>query len=207
MNFLAHCLIAQKAGHASLAAETELLIAGGLLADFIKGPVPQDWPYGLQQGVRLHRCIDAFSNEASAIRKSVVRFPPALRRLAPIFVDVIADHCLALDWAAHHGQPLPVFSAHCYALTRPQAHWLDRPGQRRLDWVISHDLLSGYRSREVMERGLLSITRRLARQHLDAGLLNFVTSELPSLKEDFQGYMPLLIAYGRQWVLMQEDET
>lgn len=207
MNFLAHCLIAEEAGRTSPAADAAPLIAGGLLADFIKGPVPPDWPKALQQGVRLHRRIDAFSNGAPAIHKSVGRFPASLRRLAPIFVDVIADHCLALDWSAHHSQPLPVFSARCYAAAQRHAHRLNRQGRRRLAWMASHDLLSGNRSRQGMERGLLSVTRRLGRQHLDTVLLDFVVAELPSLKEDFQRYMPLLLAHGRQWARTQEDAT
>ena len=207
MNFLAHCLIAEEAASASAAVDAAPLIAGGLLADFIKGPVPQGWPEALQQGVRLHRRIDAFSNCAPAIRRSVVRFPAPLRRLAPVFVDVIADHCLALDWAAHHSQPLPVFSARCYVEAQREAHRLSRQGRRRLAWMVSHDLLSGNRSRQGMERGLLSITRRLGRQHLDAVLLDFVSAELPSLKGDFQRYMPLLLAHGRQWARTQEDAT
>ena len=176
------------------------LIAGGLLGDFIKGPVPSAWPNALQLGVRLHRRIDAYSNAAPELRRSYARFPPELRRFAPIFVDVIADHCLALDWADHHPAELPAFSAHCYALAAAEAHRLHGDGRRCLSWLIERDLMSGYRNYEVMERGLKSVTRRLARQHLDASLLDFVGGALPSLRADFQGYFPLLVAHGREQV-------
>ena len=247
MNFLAHCLIALKAGDLSpdasspnaekagganlptskckqaeelspsfgsgnlppsrnaneLASFTELtdgLVAGGLLGDFIKGPVPSAWPNALQLGVRLHRRIDAYSNAAPGIKRSCNRFPPELRRFAPIFVDIIADHCLALDWADHHPTELPAFSARCYALAAAEAQRLHGDGRRYLNWLIERDLMSGYRDYEVMERGLKSVTRRLARQHLDASLLDFVAGALPSLREDFQDYFPLLAAHGRGYV-------
>lgn len=176
------------------------LIAGGLLGDFIKGLVPPNWPSALQWGVRLHRRIDAYSNAAPELRRSYARFPPELRRFAPIFVDIIADHCLALDWADHHPTELPAFSARCYALAAAEAHRLHGDGRRHLNWLIERDLMSGYRNYEVMERGLKSVTRRLARQHLDAGLLDFVGGALPSLQEDFQDYFPLLAAHGRGYV-------
>ena len=179
---------------------TDGLVAGGLLGDFIKGPVPCAWPGALQLGVRLHRRIDAFSNAAPGIKRSCNRFPPKLRRLAPIFVDIIADHCLALDWADHHHEALPAFSARCYGLAAAEAHRLDENGRRYLNWVIDQDLMAGYRNYDLMERGLRSVTRRLALQHLDASLLDFVAGELPRLREHFQGYFPALVEHGRGYV-------
>ena len=179
---------------------TDGLVAGGLIGDFIKGPVPCAWPDLLQLGVRLHRRIDAYSNAASGIKRSCDRFPPKLRRLAPIFVDIIADHCLALDWADHHHEALPAFSARCYGLAAAEAHRLDENGRRYLNWVIDQDLMAGYRNYDLMERGLRSVTRRLALQHLDASLLDFVAGELPRLREHFRGYFPSLVEHGRGYV-------
>ena len=176
------------------------LIAGGLLGDFVKGQVPPAWPSALQWGVRLHRRIDAYSNTLPGIRQSCARFPAELRRFAPIFIDIIADHCLALDWADHHRDELKAFSAQCYALAAAQAHRLNGEGRRYLSWLIDQDLMSSYLNQSVMERGLLSITRRLARQHLNASLLNFMAGALPSLHADFRGYFPLLVKHGQQWV-------
>lgn len=201
MNFLAHCLIAAQArpGDPGLTAS---LVAGGVLGDFVKGRVPQDWPLPLQAGIRLHRRIDAYSNGLAGIRASCNRFPSALRRLAPVFVDIIADHCLALDWRFRHDEPLEQFSQQCYAALTPHAHRLDRSARRYLDWLVEEDLLAGYRGRAAMERGLLSVTRRLRREHLNAPLLQFVSTALPDLNADFRGYFPHLVAHGRAWVAM-----
>ena len=53
MNFLAHF---------HLAWPDEGLIAGGLEGDYYKGPLRGDLPSGLEQGVRLHRAIDAYTD-------------------------------------------------------------------------------------------------------------------------------------------------
>ena len=81
-----------------------------------------------------------------------------------------------------------------------EAHRLDGKGQRYLNWLIKQDLLAGYRHRGVMERGLLSVTRRLARQHLDGSLLDFVEGALPCLQADFRDYFPLLVRHAEHWV-------
>lgn len=198
MNFLAHCLIADRANPGDEAMGAGL-IAGAILGDFVKGPVPERWPQRLQAGIRLHRRIDAFSNGAAGIRRSCNRFPADLRRLAPVFVDIVADHCLAVDWPARHHEPLEAFSRRCYATLEPHAHRLDSPGRRYLDWMVREDLLARYRWTDAMERGLLSITRRLGREHLNGALLDFVAGRLPDLQDDFRGYFPQLLAHGREW--------
>ena len=68
MNFLAHCLIGARARE-----DDAGLIAGGFLGDFIKGPVPASMPPALQAGVRLHRRIDAYSNQQPDLLRSAHR--------------------------------------------------------------------------------------------------------------------------------------
>ena len=202
MNFLAHCLIAERSG-AAVGEPRDGLIAGGLLGDLVKGPVPPDWPLALQQGIRLHRRIDAFSNQLDELRVSCRRFPPELRRLAPALVDIISDHFLAADWRDWHSTALPVFSARCYRLAMAHRHRFRARQRRYLDWLTAEDLLAGYRHLSVMQRGLCSVTRRLDKSHLDQTLLEFVADELPRLRMDFQGCFPPLLAHGRVWVASQ----
>lgn len=199
MNFLAHCLLAAQAKPEDEAL-TEDLIAGAVLGDFVKGAVPSGWPITLQTGVRLHRRIDAHSNQMQGIRTSCNRFPKALRRFAPIFVDVIADHCLALAWTGHHHRALTEFSERCYRVISAHAHRVDERQQRYIDWMIEDDLLANYTSFDVMQRGLYSITRRLRREELNGQLADFVRSSLPALQADFLEYFPDLVSHAQTWV-------
>ncbi len=198
MNFLAHCLIAARAQPPDDPTSPGL-IAGGLLGDFVKGPVPETWPAPLRTGIGLHRRIDAYSNGAGGVRKSCNRFPPELRRLAPVFVDIIADHCLAVDWPAWHDEPLKDFSQRCYATLQPHTHRFGRRVRRYLDWLVAEDLLAHYQTTEAMERGLRSVTRRLHREHLNGALVDFSAAALPELHGDFRGYFPQLLEHGREW--------
>ncbi|MDP6377965.1 MAG: ACP phosphodiesterase [Pseudomonadales bacterium] len=198
MNFLAHCLIAANASE--LPEQQAGLIAGGLLGDFIKGPIPQHWPLPAQFGIRLHRRIDAYSNQHKGVRRSSSRFPPQLRRFAPVFVDVIADHLLTLDWARQYPQPIDKFSQHCYRLADDHRHLLAAEHARYLDWLVQNDLLGGYGNPEIVERGLKSITRRLKRSELDPDLFETLPNLMPQLAEDFASYFPDLITHAREFV-------
>lgn len=196
MNFLAHCLIPDRA----VERPHPDLIAGGFLGDFVKGPVPDDLPARLADGIRLHRRIDAYSNRHPAIRRSCDRFPAPLRRFAPIFVDVVADHLLASDWRRFHPARLTDFTAEAYAAIGPREALLSESGRRFFHYMRDADLLARYRRPEAMHRALASITRRLNRSDLDDALADAVDAALPALREDFFDYLPDLIEHAADWL-------
>lgn len=200
MNFLAHCLIGAKAQE----NENPELIVGGFLGDFIKGPVPAHLPADLALGVRLHRRIDAYSNQHPGIRASCARFPPQLRRMAPIFVDIIADHCLARQWSLFSDDPIDAFTQRTYGQIDQYRDWLSEGGARFFRYMSEEDLLARYQHPEVMHQGLRSITRRLDREHLNDELRATTTEHLARLEEDFLEYFPDMLDHARGWV---RDQT
>lgn len=196
MNFLAHCLIPDRAREA---ADPDL-IAGGFLGDFLKGPVPDTLPGTVATGVRLHRRIDAYSNEHPGIRASCRRFPQPLRRFAPIFVDVVADHLLARHWQRYHPDPLPAFTADAYRAIAARADLLPARGLRFYRYMREHDLLAAYREPAAMHQALAAMTRRLDRRHLDAAVARAVEAQIDALEADFLDYFPDLIRHASQWL-------
>lgn len=196
MNFLAHSLIPELAadpGHPDL-------IAGGFLGDFVKGTIPENLPPGLATGVRLHRRIDAYSNAQPAIRASCARFPADLRRFAPIFVDVIADHLLARCWSRFSSMPLQIFTAQVYRSIARHTELLPEQGRRFFDYMAREDLLANYAETEVMQHSLRSVTRRLGRSALDRRLQITVERELENLETDFLVYFPDLVTHASNWL-------
>ena len=197
MNFLAHCLIGARAAEP---IEQPGLVAGGFLGDFVKGPVPDAMPGELALGVRLHRRLDAYSAHQPAIRASCDRFPSDLRRLAPIFVDIICDHLLTRRWSEWHPEPLEGFTARIYDHVDAHAAWLSPDGARFLAYARDRDLLSGYGNWQLTVRAMHSVTRRLGRQELDVDLDRQVAGLLDGLENDFITYFPDLIEHARNYV-------
>ncbi|MFW6094501.1 MAG: ACP phosphodiesterase [Pseudomonadota bacterium] len=200
MNFLAHCLIPDRA----VADAHPDLLAGGFLGDFLKGPVPDHLPPVLATGIRLHRRIDAYSNEHPAIRRSCDAFPARLRRFAPIFVDVIADHLLARHWHRFHPAPLPEFSRGAYAAIGRHVPRLPESGRRFFTLMTERDLLTRYREPQTLHRSLASVARRLRRPGLEDGLEEIVAARLPRLEADFLVYFPDLVHHAAHWLAARE---
>jgi len=174
------------------------------MGDFIKGPVPDSLPDTLAEGVRLHRRIDAYSNTQPEIRASCARFPKELRRFAPIFVDVIADHLLATRWIQFCNIPLSDFTSGVYQAIEQHSGLLTDRGLRFFEHMVAVDLLAGYCERSVMMRSLGSLTRRLRRPVLDTELTIVVERELQALEEDFLSYFPDLVSHARGWLDARE---
>ena len=172
MNFLAHCALANDASNSWPAGENmrQGLLAGAILADFGKGPVPTSMPNALQTGIRLHRRIDAFSNQQTTIREVCTTFPANLRRYAPIFLDILGYYYLSKSWDLYYDEPRHIFSQRCYAACAEFRDSLQGNSSLQLGKFLSYmretDLLANYDEWQHVERGLHSVLRRLGQEGL-----------------------------------------
>ncbi|NDL64974.1 acyl carrier protein phosphodiesterase [Acerihabitans arboris] len=89
MNFLAHL-------HLASLAQSSLL--GNLVADFVRGNPDGQFPESVAAGIRMHRRIDVITDIHPEVKAAKVLFSSDYRRIAPIALDVVWDHFLALHW-------------------------------------------------------------------------------------------------------------
>lgn len=92
VNFLAHAYLSF--------GDAEVL-AGNMIGDFVKGRKKLDYPNRISQGIDLHRAIDTFTDQHPVTREASHVFRPAFGRYALAFMDVVYDHFLARELAAH----------------------------------------------------------------------------------------------------------
>ena len=112
MNFLAHLHLAQL-------ADSSLL--GNLMADFVRGNVQSQWPEPVVAGISMHRRLDVLTDNLPEVREARQFFRAETRRVAPITLDVIWDHFLALHWdKLHPAQSLVAFTAAAEREIMPQ---------------------------------------------------------------------------------------
>ena len=187
MNFLAHCLLAWPG---------QGWIAGGVLGDFVKGRLPESLPPELRAGIRLHRRIDSFANRLADMKPSVVRFDAQLRRAAPVLLDIVADHCLALTWPRYSSVPLADFTAEVYGALQRFNPCVPDKGRPFVTRMIETDLLGRYAEPAVRDRALHYVLSRLRFTHLAPALAQLLDSRLPDFVQDFHGYFPKLQAFA-----------
>ena len=113
MNHLAHLLLAER---------SDGLLVGGFLGDFVKGTLKGERPPAIEQGIKLHRYIDHFTDhhpEALGLR---ALFPETTRKIAGIALDLMFDHQLALEFTKWHPDALDVFERRVFARLLANEH-------------------------------------------------------------------------------------
>lgn len=191
MNFLAHAL---------LAGDAPALIVGGVVGDWIKGPLPGVLPDDLAKGVALHRAIDSFSESHPAFRRSRSRVSPGRRRYAGVLVDVFYDHLLARNWAAISDRPLDEYCEAVYRLIRDRLHELPASSHTALALMANEDWLTSYAKIEGIADVLARMSRRARQPNpLSNGEVE-VLADVDGFTGDFYSWLDDTTEFCRRWL-------
>ncbi len=191
MNFLAH---------AFLAGDAEADRIGGLMGDFVKGPLPAGLPPALAAGVALHRAIDSFADRHPAFIASRARISPPRRRVSGVLVDLFYDHLLARDWADYCAEPLDDYAARLYAELDANTALLPERAHEIADLMRRYDWLGSYRNVAAVGRAIdrMAIHRLSRANTLGGGIEEFLAGP-EGFEKDFRAFLPDAAAFASQW--------
>lgn len=155
MNFLAH---------AWLAGDDPALIVGGVIGDWIKGPLygaqTAALPDDIARGVALHRAIDSHAETHPAFCASRARVSAARRRYAGVLVDIFYDHLLAMGWQHAHPQPLHPYCAEVYRHIGQRLDGIPPAAHGALGLMATENWLGSFRHLD----GIADVLKRMSRR-------------------------------------------
>lgn len=190
MNFLAHAL---------LAGNDPALVVGGVIGDWIKGPLPAGLPPDLARGVALHRAIDSHAETQPAFRASRARVSPTRRRYAGVLVDIFYDHLLARDFARHHDIALAGFTQQVYAQIAARSAELPVAVPPVLRLMATEDWLGSYAALDGIADVLARMGRRARQPNpLVGGEAEFV-ADAAGFAADFSAWLVDARAFAAAW--------
>jgi acyl carrier protein phosphodiesterase len=105
MNYLAH---------AYLSFGNYEIMAGNLVADFVRGKQINDFPEIVREGIRIHRLIDHFTDHHPVNLQIKKLFEPSVGRYSGSFLDIAYDHFLSVDKISEPIEGWLAFSMNCY---------------------------------------------------------------------------------------------
>lgn len=191
MNFLAHAL---------LAGESPALVVGGVVGDWIKGPLPAGLPEDLARGVALHRAIDTFAETHPAFCASRARMSAGRRRYAGVLVDIFYDHLLARDWARYRADELGGYCAGVYRQIADRRHHLPDSSHHALELMAREDWLQSYGGLEGIADVLARMSRRARQPNpLAGGEADFVAAG-EGFEGDFRAWLPDAQRFVADWL-------
>lgn len=188
MNYLAHVLLAGEGDEARI---------GGLLGDFVKGDPSGLFPPVMEREIRIHRRLDAFTDQHPAFRGLKDHFPPERRRYAGIVLDVCFDHALARSWERWCPVELKAFTGAFYEALERHRPLLPERLLGMLPALVQHDWLASYRdfanATYALER--MAVRRMKKGEGLAASVQDARQAYQPML-EAFEDLFPDLLAFA-----------
>jgi acyl carrier protein phosphodiesterase len=153
LNFLAHLHLADP--------EPGLLL-GGIAADFTRPADIAALPPEVQEGVRLHRLIDSFTDSHPIVRGSVARIADEYHWFSGIIIDIYYDHILAREWLRYSLETLDNFAVRMYGALEPLLAETPPEAAGFIRWMIDDNRLVRYSTRDGIEDTFARLSRRIA---------------------------------------------
>ncbi len=191
MNHLAHIV---------LSPPEPACMVGNMMGDFVRGRAVAEGGDGISRGVRLHRCIDRWTDDDPVFRRSRARLAPPFRRYAGILVDIYYDHFLARHWAEYGPEPsLTDYTARAYETLARWQPFMPARMQGYVSRLRQHDGLAASRSLAGVETQLSALARRMRRPGPLARGVAPLCEFYEELEQDFHAFYPGLRARVAAW--------
>lgn len=175
MNFLAHVY---------LSGSNIPLAVGNLIADQVKGKNIELLAPEIQEGVRLHRVIDTYTDQHPLVRACVKKLFPDYRHYSRVIVDMYFDHFLAAHWNSFHPQTLETFSLAFYEALKIYVPQLPESIQKFISALIKYNWFEQYKTLT----GLGLILEQMERRTKFHSNLGASTEELKQNYAYFEGH-------------------
>ena len=173
MNFLAHLYLSES--------NTNIMI-GNFIADHIRGNRFTHLDLEIQQGIKLHREIDTFTDAHPITRKSKRRLHKRYGLYAGIIIDIFYDHYLAKNWDEYSAIPLDIFVDSVHNLLENKREILPEKTLHMLPFMIEHNWLFNYQ----YKKGIKSVLNGMNRRTKNLGQMDLAIDDLYELDEKFE---------------------
>jgi acyl carrier protein phosphodiesterase len=181
MNYLAH---------AYLSFEKPGILVGNMISDFVKGRKQYEFPITIQQGIRLHRAIDNYTDQHDATRAGKFYFKSSVGLYAGAFMDIVYDHFLANDVSQLPGEGWKQFSQNVYAGLEESSVFLPEKFARMLPYMRSQDWLFNYRFDWGIENSFNGLVRRAQYLTNASDAFYAFKEHYDELKESYRIFFP-----------------
>jgi len=188
--------------HIYLSFDDPQLSLGNFIADRVRGRDYLNYPKRVQQGILLHRAIDAFTDSHTIPRASSKRLHSRYHHYSRVIVDIYYDHFLARLWDNYSGIPLEDYTQDFYALLQDNLNWLPKSIEHMSSYMIRDNWLLNYREFKGLEQVFQGMNRRTS---MKSGM-DTAVEELELYYSDFEAeFKPFfedLVIFSREKLLL-----
>lgn len=191
MNFLAHIY---------LSGNNEELMVGNFIGDFVKGGNLDDYTSQMQQGIRLHREIDNYTDSHEIVVESKIKLREKYRHYAPVIVDVYYDHFLAKNWNQFSSTPLKKYTNEFYDTMSGYHNRIPKGVIHMLSYMSKDDWLYNYQFIEGIDKALTGMARRTKFESKMEEASESLQEYYSELSTEFFAFFPELENHVKQFL-------
>jgi acyl carrier protein phosphodiesterase len=191
MNFLAHAYLSFN--------HPEILV-GNMISDFVKGKKRFDYPARIQQGIVLHRQIDAFTDLHEATKEARTFLKPAVGLYSGAFVDVAYDHFLANDINEFTDTSLRQHASDTYHVLAANHATLPPVFQKMFPYMQSQNWLYNYKTMAGTESSFGGVARRASYLNSSAAVFELFQKHYSGLQSCYKAFFPFVKAFSIQQI-------
>ncbi|MEO1258347.1 MAG: ACP phosphodiesterase [Bacteroidota bacterium] len=190
MNFLAHIFLSGDQPH---------LIVGNFLADYLNNKEVAALPGPIQEGIRLHRKIDAYTDQHPMVKRGVERMRPAHRKFAPVVLDICFDYVLVKNWSRYSVENIHLFTKKVYEVLQDHSSLMPHKLQERLPMMIADDWLTKYGTVPGLRYTFKRMKYRTEFPEYFIGAVDNFLDDYDSYENEFNQFFPDLIKELKHW--------
>ncbi|HUR11870.1 MAG TPA: ACP phosphodiesterase [Flavitalea sp.] len=181
--------------HAYLSFNDPGILTGNMISDFVKGKKKFDYSLRVQQGIALHRHIDAYTDAHASVKVAKEVFRPVYRLYSGALVDIVFDHFLAIDESEFQGN-LQAFSNRTYQQLEEFEPSFPEPFRQMFPYMKAHDWLYNYRSAAGIERSFAGLVHRSKYLTESNSAIRIFHQQYDQLKTAYTSFFPALKKYA-----------
>ena len=186
MNFLAHLY---------LSGESEKIIVGNFMADYVKGRKHENYKSEIQKGILLHRSIDSFTDTHPLVSQSGQYFREEYRKYAGVITDMVYDHFLAKNWERYHTHSLHKFVTGCHEVLVKNYLILPNRVKLFLPFLIQSRRLETYAEIEGLKTALNIMVRYTSLPDKTDVAIEILLDNYEAMEKQFNDFMRDIIDY------------
>ncbi|MEO8218584.1 MAG: ACP phosphodiesterase [Acidobacteriota bacterium] len=183
MNHLAHVFFAKR--------EPASMI-GNLAGNSFKGSV-QHHPVPLQESIRVHRHVDAFTDFHPKVLLCRRLLFPGLGHYGGPVLDVFFDHLLARSWDSFSNEPLETFARQAYTLLKKGSALAPWPFSALLPRMLEANFLLRDRSEEGWRSSVRRMSAEFRSPFAASASMDTIDDNRLAIVDAFEEFFPALI--------------
>jgi acyl carrier protein phosphodiesterase len=191
MNFLAHAYLSFN--------QPEILV-GNMISDFVKGKSRFSYSPGIQQGIVLHRQIDAFTDMHEATKEARSFLKPAVGLYSGAFVDVAYDHFLANDISEFSDASLRKKALETYEVLSTSEAFLPPAFRAMLPYMRSQNWLYNYKSIAGTKSSFGGVARRASYLENSDLVFKLFEQHYEALQNCYNAFFPFVKAFSQNQI-------